>query len=263
MQRQSLIKVEAAYTAGVAQIENAVGHWQARIGDGKIVGKFGDRVQQLLVSVRNAYNIRTAGSLTVRDRADRGRQLEEYLATAVSELFSQQLGNLQAKTTTQFRKSLLKLAASAAGLQHEEMQQALRRALFDLRAATSDLEVDSLDLSSADLQATVSGILQVIVGEFPESAAARLEEVRKIEKSTKLSSTKADKIVSMGLNLVGMLRPPGFGNLQGFIGYATSLLGLPLDLLLGVQNDGDSPEVRRSLFCFYDYFRFLTHSELH
>ena len=40
-----------------------------------------------------------------------------------------------------------------------------------------------------------------------------------------------------------MLRPPGFGNLQGYMGYSTSMLGLPLDLLLGVQNDGDSPEV--------------------
>jgi hypothetical protein len=36
-----------------------------------------------------------------------------------------------------------------------------------------------------------------------------------------------------------MLRPPGFGNLQGYLGYATSLLGLPLDLLLGVHNDGN------------------------
>lgn len=51
------------------------------------------------------------------------------------------------------------------------------------------------------------------------------------------------KISNIALNLVGMLRPPGLGNLQGFVGYATSLLGLPLDLMLGVHNDGESPEV--------------------
>jgi hypothetical protein len=67
----------------------------------------------------------------------------------------------------------------------------------------------------------------------------------------------------VSLSLVGMLRPPGFGNLQGFVGYATSLLGLPLDLLLGVQNDGDSPEVSKcgrndavlSLLWVYSAFR--------
>jgi hypothetical protein len=53
------------------------------------------------------------------------------------------------------------------------------------------------------------------------------------------------KALGVSLSLVGMLRPPGFGNLQGFVGYATSLLGLPWGLLLGVQNDGDSPEVSK------------------
>ena len=88
-------------------------------------------------------------------------------------------------------------------------------------------------------------ILQLLASDFPETAAARLEEVRKVEKSTKRPpKTKGQKIVNIGLNLVGMLRPPGFGNLQGFFGYSTGFLGLPLELLLGVQNDGDTPEVR-------------------
>jgi len=55
------LAIEAAYTAGIAQIESAVGQWQARVGDGKVVGKFGDRVQQLISSVRKAYSTRTAG----------------------------------------------------------------------------------------------------------------------------------------------------------------------------------------------------------
>eukprot|EP01035_Chromulina_nebulosa_P018117 gene18117-23771_t len=40
-----------------------------------------------------------------------------------------------------------------------------------------------------------------------------------------------------------MFRPPGYGNLQGYANYATSLAGLPFDLLFGVQNDGESPEI--------------------
>ena len=160
-QRQSLLRVESAYTAGIAQIESVTGGWQARIGDGKIVGKFGERVQQLLVSVRKAYNARTMGSVTVRDRADRSRQLDQHLITIVTELFSQQLNNLKASTIIKFRKQLVSLSASQKGLTSEEEQQALRRALFDLRAASSDLENESCSLSSAASQTEVSSILQV------------------------------------------------------------------------------------------------------
>ena len=235
-----------------------------RIGDGKIVGKFGDRVQQLLKSVRKAYNTRTIGTITVRDRAERSRQLEEHLATAVSELFTQQLSNLQSSTIIKFRRSLVKLVASPAGFQPEEEQQALRRALFNLRTATSDLEVESLGLSSATMQSEVSITLQAIATEFPETAAARLEEVRKVEKSTKRPpKTKGQKAVNIGLNLVGMLRPPGFGNLQGFLGYTTGLLGLPLELLLGVQNDGDTPEVTNFLSLFVHRISIFTLTILH
>ena len=243
------------------------------------MGKFGDRVQQLISSVRKAYSTRTAGkhspctscfsfryymshpftsllnyllsfsstiigALTVRDRADRARQLEDYLLTAVTELFRQQLAILQSSTTTSFRRALVKLASSAEGLKPDEEQQALRKALFDLRAAASDMEIESLGLTSAAMQAEMSSSLQALATEFPETAAAKLEEVKKIEKQTKKPAKKKGKRgINPSLNLVGMLRPPGFGNLQGFLGYSTGLLGLPLELLLGVQNDGDSPEI--------------------
>ena len=244
-QRRSLLNVEAAYTSGIAQIEGMIGQWQSRVGDGKLVGKFGERAQTLLDSVRKSYNTRTMGTLTVRDRAERARQLDIYLNTAVSELFRQQLENLQASTTSKFRKALVKLAASPEGLQPEEEQQELRKALFELLAETSDLEVESLGLSATALHSSVSTALQTLLTEFPETAAARLEEIRKVEKNTKRPpKRKGQRAVKIGLNLVGMLRPPGFGNLQGFLGYSTGFLGLPLDLLLGVQNDGDSPEVR-------------------
>ena len=184
------------------------------------------------------------GALTVRDRADRARQLEDYLLTAVTELFRQQLAILQSSTTTSFRRALVKLAGSTEGLQPDEEQQALRKALFDLRAAASDMEVETLGLTSAAMQAEMSSSLQALATEFPETAAAKLEEVKKIEKQTKKPAKKKGKRgINPSLNLVGMLRPPGFGNLQGFLGYSTGLLGLPLELLLGVQNDGDSPEI--------------------
>jgi hypothetical protein len=83
--------------------------------------------------------------------------------------------------------------------------------------------------------------------EFGESSFGRLEQLKKVEKLAKKqgggSGSKGKRAINLGLNLVGMLRPPGYGNLQGFVGYSTALLGLPLELLMGVHNDGDSPEV--------------------
>ena len=245
MQRRSLLVVEAAYTEGIAQIEAVVSPWQSRVGNGKLVGKFGDRAEQLLSSVRNAFSVRTKGVLTVRDRADRSRQLEEYFLAVISELFRQQLSILQGKSMSGFRNELIKLARREQGSTADEVQQALRKTLFDLRVAATELEIESMGLSATSIQAEASTSLQALSTEFPETAAAKLEEVKKIEKQAKRPNKKKnERAVNIGLNLVGMLRPPGFGNLQGFVGYSTAFLGLPLDLLLGVQNDGDSPEVR-------------------
>jgi hypothetical protein len=114
--------------------------------------------------------------------------------------------------------------------------------LFGLGFDTAT-EVALLALSATAAVEEFSNSLQTIATEFPESPSAKLEAVRKMEKQSKKGKKKGSRAVNIGLNLVGMLRPPGYGNLQGFVGYATSLLGLPLDLMLGVQNDGDSPEV--------------------
>ena len=238
------MEIESAYADAVAQIEAIVSQWQARVGSGKVVGKFGDRVGQLVTSVQESFAQNTAGSLAVRERSERARQLDDYLQSAVSELFRQQLSILQTRVVNKFRKTLSNIAAANDEPSADEEQQALRKALFEFTTEASDLEVESLKLSSTATQSEISASLQNLAKAFPETAAARLEAVRKLEKQAKRpSKKKGQRSINIALNLVGMLRPPGFGNLQGFVGYSTGLMGLPLELLLGIQNDGDSPEV--------------------
>lgn len=128
--------------------------------------------------------------------------------------------------------------------------------------------------SSSDKVAELTATLENLLKEFPDSPIRLLAEVKKTEKmatqgkpaTTRRKGKKQQQqrsssgddgtsiaymVISklfggMSVSIVGMLRTPGYGNLQGFVGYATSLLGIvPLDLLLGVQNDGEAPEVGR------------------
>ncbi|KAJ1439662.1 hypothetical protein B484DRAFT_476861 [Ochromonadaceae sp. CCMP2298] len=261
-QRESLYAVEVAYTAGLTQADVAMSQWQARIASGRTVGKFASRVAQLLAAVRKDFNQRTAGAEAVRERGERLRLLREHVLTSAQRLFRQQLLIHEFAVVNSFRKELLLLVASSgpegdeeeARRGEEEQQTALRQAVFDFKTVSAELEDEALGFSLTEERvAEVTGVLEGILKEFPESPGAKLEEVKKVERLARAKSRGLGgkgrkkkgvaKALGVSLSLVGMLRPPGFGNLQGFVGYATSMLGLPLELLLGVQNDGDSPEI--------------------
>ena len=255
--------IESAYTAGVAQADVAISQWQARVASGRTVGNFAERVALLLSAAKTDFNkkvVAGATQLAVRERGQRMSMLTGHILAAARRLFRQQQLIIEFAVTNDFRNALTKLVARedlTAAEQKEQEQQALRRAIFDYKAMAAKLEDSALGLVVDDERLSdVTAALEEIMREFPESPAAKLEEVRKVERQARRQSSGSGgggdgkrrkglaKALGVSLSLVGMLRPPGYGNLQGFIGYATSLLGLPLDLLLGVQNDGDSPEVQ-------------------
>ena len=108
-----------------------------------------------------------------------------------------------------------------------------------------------------------------LAGNFAESAEGKLEAIRAAESTMSSSQRDVESSdeaivpsrqrrlgVKFGLGLVGMLRPPGFGNIQGYIAHNTGLFGVPIELLLGFMNDGDANEVRtnsylRCCFCWW------------
>jgi hypothetical protein len=258
-----------------------------------VVGKFSDRVRQLVEGVERDFVTKTAGSVLARKRGERLNSLKEHVLTVANRLLKQQVMIVETSVVDRFKKSLLNIlatsppASSAEGGdsdrpiaqgQGEREGQALRKAIFDFKTQITDLEIDDLFGSSAssvekERIADLTELLEGTLKEFPETPVAKLEELKRVEAEAKSESAGAGagrgrrrgrrgskaggvgaggkkwpRVTNIALNLVGMFRPPGFGNLQGFVGYATSLLGLPLDLLLGVQNDGDSPEVIPYLF---------------
>jgi len=303
LQKESLYRVEVAYTAGLAAADGLLAQWQRRVAGGRTVGHFADRLSQLLAALRKDFEARTTGSAVVRERAERLRLLQEHVGSQALRLHRQQLALLETRAAAQLRRDLLAILreapsaqslegdaqalAESAALQKEQQEQALRRTLFHFQAAAAELEGPELlqleEGQGAPLQVSsrlgeLSERLEALRAEFPESAAAKLEELAKLEREAAREAVRGQsaaaranrglgpmgrrgrrkgpgakksggplsllpRISNVALNLVGMLRPPGLGNLQGFVGYATSLLGLPLDLMLGVHNDGDAPEV--------------------
>eukprot|EP01038_Epipyxis_sp_PR26KG_P010787 gene10787-14484_t len=259
-ERQSLFDIETAYVSSLTRANSILNQWQARVSSGKMVGKFADRLGQLLLSIRDDFNKKTAGSLMIRERSDRMEKLLNHILTVANGLFAQQIVIADTIAAGKFRSNLIRITASSPMITEEneqteasaaiieEQKQALRQAVFDFNAQIADLEDEKLGLKTSEYIQTMTSNLESILKEYPESAACKLEEVKKYGKALKLNKRtggkkKGKRGINLAFNLVGMLRPPGYGNLEGFVGYATSLLGFPLDLMLGVQNNGESPEI--------------------
>jgi len=240
-ERESLYLVEDAYSSGIAQSEAVMNQWRSRVNEGKIVENFGKRVEALNEDVKKSFFAKTLGSRVVRDRADRAALLTMNIKSTAETLMKQQVTYLQASTTENLKRALVNVMRNGGDTDAEE--KAVRVATYDFRTKIGQLESESLGLDAKIAIGEMSSMLQKTMKDYPESNLARLESLRQMDKKAKKPRKKKARAVNIGLNLVGMLRPPGYGNLQGFAGYSTSAFGLPLDLLLGVQNDGDSPEV--------------------
>ena len=244
-QRSALYVIEKAYSKCLSNAETIMQRWIIRVNEGKVVGRFSERVQQLVSSTQKSFFFETRGSVLIRERASRAEQLSTAILSTSSTVMKQQLIILQNEASESLKKSLIKLARTHNEVPPEEEQQAMRNIYSEFDTKASELESEDLGLMTAEAKKEVRSHLKSILEEFPESPSAKLEAVRKFDNKTKQSQRKKDRGINIGLNLVGMLRPPGNGGLQGFAGYSTALFGLPLDLLLGVHNDGDSPEVLR------------------
>jgi len=270
-QREAFYAIESAHTNGRNQADLAIRQWQVRVAKGRTVGKFSSRVSQLLSALRRDFYQRTASPAAislVRERGDRLMSLRQHVLGSAGRLFLQQLVVLEFYTVASFKRELAKLIAreDLDEIGRKELEQVqLRKSVFEYRAQASDLEDAALGFVLSDERVSeLTATLEAILQEFPVSPTAKLEEVRKLERLAykgKLAQPPRTgpgrkrkglaKALGVTLGLVGMLRPPGLGNLQGFVGYATSALGLPLELLLGVHNDGETAEVGHNARMMY------------
>lgn len=236
-----------AYTNSLRSADRIIFGWQKRASQGKLIGNFALRVNELLESTRLEFLSSTIGTSVVRERNERLNQVSKHIVDQCEIIYRQQVSTLSSTLLRKFKKELLKNFNSYEDQSKvsEENNNTLRKIIFDFRASAASLEDEKLGFDSSIALNQLSSILEETLKEFPETSAAKLSELKKIENQARrpIKKKRNSRAVNIALSLVGMFRPPGRGSLQGFAGYSTSLLGMPFDLLFGVQNDGDSPEV--------------------
>jgi hypothetical protein len=158
--------------------------------------------------------------------------------------------NLTSNNVRTFKKALIQFITKDSNDISADIteygRKLIRVMMFKFQTSVADLEVPSLGLTYDSIKSELSTSLETILTEFPESTSAKLVAIKKIQKKVSAPKKKGGRTVNVALSIVGMLRPPGYGNLQGFANYATAISGLPVDFLFGMQNDGDSPEVSPS-----------------
>lgn len=244
------------------------------------VGRFGAQAMGLLDDMRSRFLTYTRGAVMVKERTTRLAQLLRLISSEVASLFRIQIQSLQFDAERRMRKELFRLAGkpvrSATSLAESGVQdtggldnEAIKvknTILREFKTRTAPLEVPSLGLVvSDDVVASLSASLEQMCKEFPSSAAARALSMQQLEREVKdgVSDTgDPDKVSKRrgfraALTLVGMFRPPGLGNMQGVLSNTEPfLLGgiLPVSLVLGVQNDADTPEVCETSSLAYLYF---------
>ena len=103
-----------------------------------------------------------------------------------------------------------------------------------------DMEVPALGLTKEKAARELAAKLNDAYEAFPDSAAAKLKRTRQVNKVVNKEKEPGQRAISFGLDLVAMLRPDGFGSLQGYAGYQ-----LPggNSITFGVHNDADDPQV--------------------
>jgi len=217
--------------------------WKNRVQRGLLIEKFGFMATVLLKRCLDQYDRDTflaSGGGAASFRFDLRSKLKENMEKTIGDLFSQQVTTLEKTTLKGFKEELLKFSRrSGSGVNYDDNAAALRAASFSFDETMSELEIVQLGLTKTTLSQEMLSKLDEALLSFPESPAAKFHEMRSIKKkAAKQKQKPKDKSIDIGVNLVAMVRPDGFGNLQGFAGYTMGSNGITV----GVHNDADAPE---------------------
>lgn len=221
--------------------------WKSRTGRSLTIDSFGSAAAQLLKRTMESFDRDTisasgiAGSVASY-RLEVRSKLQARCESAVRELFTLQVDILEKSTLKRFNSMLLrKHGKDNEGTEkfYNDNAASVRSAAFTFDQAMEDLEVPSLSLTKSKASQEMSNKLNSALLSFPDSPMARLKDMKQVNKAVSKKKPPTERSVDFGLDLVAMIRPDGFGNLQGYGGYQ---LG-GNNFIVGVHNDADEPGV--------------------
>lgn len=248
---QALVTVSATSRKVSQTVHAQLAAWKARASRGLVVDNFGAAAEALRASALDKFDEATVAETGSAAAAGYRREVranlqQNTLDAPLEELYNQQVENLEASTLQRFNKQLLKNAAQTikdltqAEEQLEADQVALRTASFAFSAAVEKLEVPTLGCTKEKAIRSMADKLNNALQAFPESPAAKLQRTAAVEKVVNKEKEPGERSFGVGLDLVAMLRPDGYGSFQGFAGYQ-----LPggNSITVGIHNDADDPQV--------------------
>ncbi len=253
--------MELIYSDIIDEADQLFNTWRNRIVKGKLTNSFGKRADTAMTDFKDKFIYLTMGSLSVRDRSDRLASLANYFIKHIRSLLLIQQSFLESQAFKNIRLELVSLLKSD-GQYPSNMSSILDSVSQDIRIKLLDLKPAFLDVNMDEYLNELIDRLSVFANEFPSSADGKYEELQIFDKKMRTGSDESSasqdrkpRGIRFGLGLVGMLRPPGFGNFQGFVNYGASLFGIPLDIILGIENNGDTHEVILHVFYKYEIIR--------
>ena len=241
---QAFLTCRQAYAKQARTARAKIAAWRSRAARGLVVDGFGTDAETLRRRALDGYDAETLASaglpLQVASyRLEIRTQLQELIDGAINELFEAQVSNLEKSTIKKFQAQLLRSSASSEESAFDDTAAAMRTWAYNFDATMDELEVPSLGLSKDKASREMSAKLNEALVEFPDSPAAQLKRMKQVKKTTSKQRKPSQRAVEFGLDLVAMIRPDGFGSLQGFAGY--NLGGN--SITVGVHNDADDPQV--------------------
>ena len=248
---RAVFAVESAYTAAKAEAASGMARWRRDVDEGRLCPKgWSDEASGLFTATLKAFDASTRAFWQAAARAESRRALAGYLASEIEAAHRDQLSSAAERRLRQLRAALGKSYAASGSAAGFEAELAKVEHAFD--ADATRCAVPALELGAERAKAAFLNEARGVVRDFEASPAGQLIATRgeraratKAAKTAQKQAAKASargappslvpKSMNVAFQLVGMLRPRGFGNMQGFCSYA---LG-PHSLLFGFADDRD------------------------
>jgi hypothetical protein len=238
----AFVAVGSAYSKYARTARAKIVAWKSRVARGLWVEGFGSDAETLRKRVLGSFDSETLAAaglpLVAPYRLEMRSQLATSIDSSIREVFTSQVANLEKSTIKKLRAQLLKKLDVPAEEAASESAASIRTASFAFDSAMTDLEVPSLSLTKAKACRDMETKLTDEVLGFADSPIAQIKRTKKVTKVTSKEKKPGQRSIDLGLDLVAMLRPDGFGSLQGYAGYQ---LG-GNSITFGVHNDADDPQ---------------------
>lgn len=246
----STLLCDDSYTRHSRSSRAKISAWKRRADRSLLIDQFGPQATSLLQNTLDAYDKDTfflsgnSDPSLSKHRLELRSVLKDRMEKDLRELFANQLITLEKTTIKKLNSKLLSMLNTKEEMKKSpevELQEnaaAVRSAGFAFETTISELEIPMLSLTKEKYIQAMSAKLNEALTSFPDSPQAVVKNMKQVQSMANRSKKPTERSMDVGLALVGMIRPDGFGNLQGFAGYTMGANSVTV----GVHNDADAPE---------------------